>query len=118
MILDVLHNSHPIEMPIKKPTEINEIFDKIRLGSSMIGLVRTRIGEEAIGVHHFHCFILTIKSLTARVQGETFPPQNRFGIQTVVYALARSGHIKYVDYSKLLRRVVLEYNEHNINEFL
>ncbi len=29
MIPDALHNSHPIEMPIKKPTEINEIFDDI-----------------------------------------------------------------------------------------
>jgi aminopeptidase N len=29
MIPDALHNSHPIEMPIKKPTEIDEIFDDI-----------------------------------------------------------------------------------------
>jgi aminopeptidase N len=29
MIPDALQNSHPIEMPIKKPTEINEIFDDI-----------------------------------------------------------------------------------------
>jgi aminopeptidase N len=29
MIPDALYNSHPIEMPIKKPTEINEIFDDI-----------------------------------------------------------------------------------------
>jgi hypothetical protein len=29
MITDALHNSHPIEMPIKKPSEINEIFDDI-----------------------------------------------------------------------------------------
>ena len=29
MAPDALHNSHPIEMPIKKPTEIDEIFDDI-----------------------------------------------------------------------------------------
>lgn len=29
MIPDALHNSHPIEMPIKKPSEISEIFDDI-----------------------------------------------------------------------------------------
>lgn len=29
MITDALHHSHPIEMPIKRPTEINEIFDDI-----------------------------------------------------------------------------------------
>ncbi len=29
MIADALHNSHPIEMPIRKPTEIDEIFDDI-----------------------------------------------------------------------------------------
>jgi puromycin-sensitive aminopeptidase len=29
MISDALHNSHPIEMSIRKPTEIDEIFDDI-----------------------------------------------------------------------------------------
>ncbi len=29
MIPDALHNSHPIEVPINKPSEISEIFDDI-----------------------------------------------------------------------------------------
>jgi aminopeptidase N len=29
MIPDALKNSHPIEMPIRKPTEVDEIFDDI-----------------------------------------------------------------------------------------
>lgn len=32
MILDALQNSHPIEVPIQKPTEIDEIFDDITYG--------------------------------------------------------------------------------------
>jgi aminopeptidase N len=29
MIPDALQNSHPIEVPIEKPTDIDEIFDDI-----------------------------------------------------------------------------------------
>ena len=49
MIPDALHNSHPIEMPIRKPTEINEIFDDITYekGSSVIRLLHSYIGDEA-----------------------------------------------------------------------
>ena len=32
MILDALQNSHPIEVPIQKPSEIDEIFDDITYG--------------------------------------------------------------------------------------
>jgi puromycin-sensitive aminopeptidase len=64
MIPDALHNSHPIEMPIRRPTEIDEIFDdityekgirnilkeflypKIFLGSSVIRLLHAYIGDE------------------------------------------------------------------------
>ncbi len=36
MIPDALHHSHPIEMPIKKPSEINEIFDDITYEKGII----------------------------------------------------------------------------------
>ncbi len=29
MVADALHNSHPIEMSIRRPSEIDEIFDDI-----------------------------------------------------------------------------------------
>ncbi|CAF2767718.1 unnamed protein product [Rotaria sp. Silwood2] len=49
MIPDALYNSHPIEMPIEKPTEIDEIFDDITYGkgSSVIRLLHAYIGSEA-----------------------------------------------------------------------
>ncbi|CAF3083526.1 unnamed protein product [Rotaria socialis] len=49
MVPDALHNSHPIEMPIEKPTEIDEIFDEITYGkgSSVIRLIHGYIGSEA-----------------------------------------------------------------------
>ncbi|CAF0767562.1 unnamed protein product [Rotaria sordida] len=49
MIPDALHNSHPIEMPIQRPTEIDEIFDDITYGkgSSVIRLIHAYIGGEA-----------------------------------------------------------------------
>jgi aminopeptidase N len=36
MIPDALHNSHPIEMPIKKPSEISEIFDDITYEKGLV----------------------------------------------------------------------------------
>ncbi|CAF0921394.1 unnamed protein product [Adineta ricciae] len=49
MIPDALQNSHPIEVPIQKPTEIDEIFDDITYGkgSSVIRLLHAFIGDEA-----------------------------------------------------------------------
>ncbi|CAF1231329.1 unnamed protein product [Rotaria magnacalcarata] len=49
MIPDALHNSHPIEMPIEKPTDIDEIFDSITYekGSSVIRFLHAYIGDEA-----------------------------------------------------------------------
>ena len=49
MIPDALRHSHPIEMPIKKPTEIDEIFDDITYekGSSVIRFLHAYIGDEA-----------------------------------------------------------------------
>jgi tetratricopeptide (TPR) repeat protein len=45
-----------------------------------------------------------LDALTPGIQDQTLSPQDRFGIQTDVYALAHSGHINYVDYLKLLRQ--------------
>lgn len=69
MVADALRNSHPIEMSIRKPTEIDEIFDDITyekgiallrksiyrtknvfLGSSVIRLLHAYIGNEAFRV--------------------------------------------------------------------
>ncbi|CAF1583309.1 unnamed protein product, partial [Didymodactylos carnosus] len=49
MIPDALRNSHPIEMPISKASEIDEIFDEISYekGSSIIRLLHSYIGNEA-----------------------------------------------------------------------
>lgn len=45
-----------------------------------------------------------LDALIPGIQDQTLSPQDRFGIQTDVYALARSGHLNYVDYLKLLRQ--------------
>jgi aminopeptidase N len=44
-----------------------------------------------------------LEALTHAIQNHTLSPQDRFNIQTDVYALARAGHIGYIDYLKLLR---------------
>lgn len=46
--LDSLHNSHPIEVPISHPSEINTIFDAISYnkGSSIIRMLYNYIGDE------------------------------------------------------------------------
>lgn len=45
-----------------------------------------------------------LDALKDGIQDQGLSPQDRFNIQTDVYALARSGHINYVDYLKLLRQ--------------
>lgn len=45
-----------------------------------------------------------LDALIPGIQDQTLSPQDRFGIQTDLYALARSGHANYVDYLKLLRQ--------------
>jgi hypothetical protein len=44
-----------------------------------------------------------LEALTPALQNGTISPQDRFNLQTDVYALARAGHIGYVEYLKLLR---------------
>lgn len=45
-----------------------------------------------------------LEALTHGIQDQTLSPQDRFNIQTDLYALAHSNHINYVDYLKLLRQ--------------
>lgn len=49
MIPDALHNSHPIEMPIEKLSDMDEMFDTITYdkGSSVIRFLHAYIGDEA-----------------------------------------------------------------------
>jgi aminopeptidase N len=44
-----------------------------------------------------------LEALTPGIHDHTLSPQDRFNIQTDVYALARAGRMGYVDYLKLLR---------------
>ncbi|KAH1002212.1 hypothetical protein HUJ04_008323 [Dendroctonus ponderosae] len=46
--LDSLNNSHPIEVPVENPAEIDEIFDEISYnkGASIIRMLHHYIGEE------------------------------------------------------------------------
>ena len=44
-----------------------------------------------------------LEALIPGIHDHTLSPQDRFNIQTDVYALARAGHLVYIDYLKLLR---------------
>ncbi|XP_041374476.1 puromycin-sensitive aminopeptidase-like [Gigantopelta aegis] len=46
--LDALHNSHPIEVPVGHPSEVDEIFDAISYskGSSVIRMLHDYIGDK------------------------------------------------------------------------
>lgn len=48
MELDGLDNSHPIEIPVGHPSEVDEIFDDISYnkGASVIRLLHKYIGDE------------------------------------------------------------------------
>lgn len=50
--LDSLHNSHPIEVPVNHPSEIEEIFDDISYskGASIIRMLHNYIGDECFRV--------------------------------------------------------------------
>ena len=55
--LDSLENSHPIEVPVKNPDELNEIFDLISYnkGSAVIRMLEQYLGEEVFrnGLRHY-----------------------------------------------------------------
>lgn len=47
--LDALENSHPIEVPVHNPAEINEIFDRISYskGASILRMLHQYVGDQA-----------------------------------------------------------------------
>ncbi|ESO88043.1 hypothetical protein LOTGIDRAFT_204438 [Lottia gigantea] len=55
--LDALHNSHPIEVPVGHPSEVDEIFDAISYskGASVIRMLHDYIGDEHFrkGMNHY-----------------------------------------------------------------
>ena len=55
--LDSLKNSHPIEVPVGPPSEVDEIFDAISYskGASTIRMLHSYIGDEAFraGLHNY-----------------------------------------------------------------
>ncbi|CAF3730919.1 unnamed protein product [Rotaria sp. Silwood1] len=57
LIPDALKSSHPIEVPIGHPTEIEEIFDESSYskGSSIIRMLHDYIGDDAFrkGLHNY-----------------------------------------------------------------
>ena len=57
----------------------------------------------SVGIYRVHYPTAMLDALTPAIQDHTLSPQDRFNIQTDVYALARAGRIGYVDYMKLLR---------------
>lgn len=54
---DCLKNTHPIEVPVKSPDEIEQIFDAISYGkgASILRMIEAYIGEEAFreGIRHY-----------------------------------------------------------------
>jgi len=55
--LDALKNSHPIEVPVGHPSEVDEIFDAISYckGASVIRMLHQYLGDEAFkkGLNHY-----------------------------------------------------------------
>ena len=45
-----------------------------------------------------------LDALIPGIQDHSLSPQDRFNIQTDLYALARANHVNYIDYLKLLRQ--------------
>jgi hypothetical protein len=58
----------------------------------------------SVGVYRVNYPQSMLDALKDGIQEQALSPQDRFNIQTDVYALARSGHINYVEYLKLLRQ--------------
>lgn len=57
--LDALQNSHPIEVEVGHPTEIDEIFDEISYnkGASLIRMLHNYLGEEAFREGMYICVV-------------------------------------------------------------
>jgi len=57
----------------------------------------------SVGIYRVQYSESMLEALTPGIYDHTLSPQDRFNIQTDVYALARAGRIGYVSYLKLLR---------------
>jgi aminopeptidase N len=57
----------------------------------------------SVGIYRVHYSSSMLESLTHGIHERVLSPQDRFNVQADVYALARAGHIDYIDYLKLLR---------------
>ena len=70
LTLDALHNSHPIEVPVGHPSEIDEIFDTISYdkGSSVIRMLYHYVGDEvtitSLSITHILLFRPSAKDST------------------------------------------------------
>ena len=56
----------------------------------------------SVGIYRVHYPPSMLDALTPGIHDHTLSPQDRFNIQTDVYALARAGRVGYVEYLKLL----------------
>jgi puromycin-sensitive aminopeptidase len=67
--LDCLENSHPIEVKVGHPSEINQIFDSISYckGSSIIRMLNNYIGED---------FVLGLQSYLKKYQYKNATTEN------------------------------------------
>ncbi|UJR36799.1 hypothetical protein I4U23_029513 [Adineta vaga] len=68
----------------------------------------------SVGIYRVHYSSSMLQALTPAIEDHTLSPQDRFNIQTDVYALARAGHMGYVDYLKLLRHAYKHEDNHTV----
>lgn len=80
--LDSLRSSHPIEVPVKRADEVNQIFDAISYmkGSSVIRMVSKYLGEDV--------FMQGIRDYLVRIM----QPQNFYVSRTVAFHCLYSSH--------------------------
>ncbi|MFA4853678.1 MAG: M1 family metallopeptidase, partial [Bacteroidales bacterium] len=109
--LDSLSNSHPIEIKVNHPNEINEIFDMVSYakGAAMIRQLAKYIGHDKFreGLHHYlkkHSYKNTntidlwnaFEKIPARRQGESKKPVNKMmslWTKETGYPLVTVGHM-------------------------
>ncbi|UJR09355.1 hypothetical protein I4U23_013599 [Adineta vaga] len=58
----------------------------------------------SVGIYRVDYPHSMLESIVLGIQDQSLSPQDRFNVQTDLYALARSNHKDYVDYLKLLRQ--------------
>lgn len=57
----------------------------------------------SVGIYRVRYPTSMLSSLVSAIVDKSLSPQDRFNIQTDLYALARAGHVGYVEYLRLLR---------------